>query len=94
MNNVQDLPRELEADLCSDPSHEAIANEEAETAKQGEIYNQLRDAYMRLYQIEGTLKCAIPSLEHGSAPAIDTVYLVADLVGEVAEKLDLLSSRI
>lgn len=70
-------------------------NEETKSTQQGEIADELNECYMRLYQIQGTLKCAIPSLEHGqNGSGIDAIYLVANLVGEVAEKLDLLSSRI
>jgi hypothetical protein len=63
-------------------------------AKDGAIYNEISDIYMKLYQLEATLRCAIPGLENGEAPAMETVYLVADLVGDMAKKLDLLSSRI
>jgi hypothetical protein len=77
-NNVQNLPTE-----------EAKA-----IAKDGELFSELADTYTRLYQIQGTLKCAFPGLERGTAPALDTVYLCADLIGELAEKLDLLTHRI
>jgi hypothetical protein len=70
------------------PKPKAIA------ATGGAIYNELSDIYTKLYQISAVLGCAIPGLEHGEAPAIDAAYLCRDLVGDLAEKLDLLSSRI
>ncbi|MBE9194212.1 hypothetical protein IQ219_02465 [Synechocystis sp. LEGE 06083] len=63
-------------------------------AKDGAIYQEICEVYTRLYQMEGALRCALPDLESGSAPAIETVYLVADLVGEMGKKLDLLSCRL
>jgi hypothetical protein len=71
------------------PTEEAKA-----IAKDGELFSEITDIYVRLYQIQGTLKCAIPGLEQGMAPALDSVYLCSALIGELAEKLDLLTHRI
>jgi hypothetical protein len=80
--------REEFSDPDFEPKPKAIA------ASPEEIYNQLTDIYNKLYQVSAVLGCAIPGLEHGEAPAIDAAYLCRDLVGDLAERLDLLCHRV
>ncbi len=63
-------------------------------AKNGALYNEIADIYTKLYQLEATLRLAIPGLQVGDRHGMETTYLVADLIGQMAEKLDLLSHRI
>jgi hypothetical protein len=85
---IRDLPQDEKTKLAE------LLLDGTAIAGKGAIYNEIADIYMKLYQLEAALRCAIPSIQSGDRHGMETTYLVADLIGQMAEKLDLLSHRI